>query len=345
MKNETMMLQIHAKGEIVSSNFPEFDRWVRDGLKTVNMDLVTDDDFADAETVVKNLVTVEDGIKAAKVAMLAQAEQLHQAFADMDNLSDDTAKVRLGLARQITKRKEEIREQLLESALASVDCAPRHRHRYSRSLSEAMKGKKNLASITKALEVIVACHNASIKKSRSKIDALIADYGTSLVMDRFELEIETPDHVEQELRRRVEAHLAEIERQRLQAVVDKSRAEAAALRQAEIARQHAEAKAAQAEAKVVPFTPAVGTAPALAPSRTVGPPQRPAPEPPDWRGPQEPDPVKDWQWFGKVFITAMSAVKEARAQLTDADAIARASVLSEWVNDGWKAANRKGDGQ
>jgi hypothetical protein len=64
--------------------------------------------------------------------------------------------------------------------------------------------------------------------------------------------------------------------------------------------------------------------------------------PTDWRGPQETEPVKDWQWFGKVFITAMSAVKEARAQLTDADAIARASVLSEWVNDGWKAANKKG---
>ena len=342
--NEPMTLQMRAEGKIVVTNLPEFAEFLRNGLATVNMTLSTDDDFIDAEAVVKNLSGAEAAIQDVKDKMLRDCEAIYEALTEMDALCAETAKVRLALTRQITKRKEEVRAELLAAATATLACAERMRPTFSRSLTEAMKGKKNLDSIKKSLDVMVACHNAQIRRSRGKIDAFIEQHGASMVMDIVELEVKAPDLVESELARRLEAHRHEQERKALQEQAAQARAETAIA-----ARAHA--------ASVAPAPPPadrgeIGSdrlvhAPAMSfgPGRQAthnGPPSRPnsSPTPPVATAPPQ-TPVAEWKWFFGQLAAAFAPIKEAKAKLTTGKAIRAAEIFTDGVNAAAKAAREE----
>ena len=326
MKDNPMTLMIRAKGEIVSTNYPEFSVWVRSGLDSVNMDLTTDDEFVEADSVVKNLTLIEDGIKSAKDAMLRDAKSLYDILTEMDGLCADTARVRLALSKQITKRKDEVRAELLSTAMESLDCSPNHRHHFARSLGEAIKGKKNLDSIQRSLCATVSIHNGMIRRSRSIIVAHVAAHGLSLVMDAKELEIKTPDSVEAELRRRVECHASEVERNRLRAEADAARAEAARLAREHAAREHAK----PAPEPALPIAPRTITTEhrSNGPDRVVvsGDTGNPVCQ------------VAEWMEFWNIVAAAFAPVKEAKGKLRHEANIRAANILSYGVNESAKEA-------
>jgi hypothetical protein len=273
--------------------------------------------------------------------MLRDAKKLYDALTDMDTLCADTAKVRLALSKQIAKRKDEVRAELLSTAMESLICAPGQRHWFSRSLSEAMKGKKTLESITRSLEVTAAIHNGMIRKSRAKIEAFTAQHGIALVMDRDELEIKTPEVVESELRRRVEAQQAEVERRRLQAEADAARAD-----NARIAAEKAREERARIQAEAKPDSPPATPAPEMTTdNRSDGtrlkvvnfPTRQPQPEA------AEPQMTKnaEWQEFWKVVLAAFAPIKEARANLKHEGNIRAAEVFAKWVNEAAKVAREE----
>lgn len=307
---ELIPLTVQTRGEVISSNVDEFRELVRDALSRINLELKSDEEFGQAELDVKALKGAEDAVKAAKEKALADAKQLQALFDALDDTAEEIRLPRLELEKLIAARKEEVKNEILTEALARLECAPRLRAgSFGKGLKEALKGKRTVDSMRKALEVLVITHNAMIAKSSSALDAFVAEHGPELVMDREDLEVRTPDAVEAELRRRLELKRAEETRKRLAAEAEQAKAEIAGM------------KREAAEAKKPPLPPiGVSTTPR-----------------------RESKPVTlelgvsaEWEGFKAKVIAAFAPVKEARAGLQSPENIAKAAAFAEAVGRAWK---------
>lgn len=327
MSTELITLTIEAKGEVISSNFPAFAEMVRSRLGEINRDLKTDEDFDQADAHAKAIAGAEASLKAAKDKALADAEQLHALFSQIDDLSGDLAAARLDLTKQIAKRKEEVRTELIEEALATFDIDPRDaRNKYLTGLQTAIKGKRTVESMRTALRIYATTSQAVIGKTREVLDRFETAHGKELVMDRRELELQRPDAVEAELRRRREAKKAEDERKRLADVAAKARAEAD------------QAKRDLAEANKPPLPPAA--VPGEANSHRM-----PALAPLPCAAAESGHPVQEcaaeWTRFAHLLMAAFAPVKAARAELKHPENIAKAQEFALAIGAAWKAANTK----
>jgi hypothetical protein len=309
---ELIPLTIETRGEVIASNVDEFRELVRGALANINRELKTDEEFGQAELDVKALKGAEDAVKAAKEKALADAEQLNALFRALDETGEEIRAPRLELEKLIAKRKEEVKNELVTEALAKLECAPRLRaSAYGRSLQEAIKGKRTLDSMRKALDVTVTTHNALIGQARIAIDTFTWEHGKELVLDAEDLEVKGLDAVNAELRRRLEAVKAEEERKRLAAEAEKAKAEVAQI------------KRDAAEVSKPPLPPVAS--PAAAP--------RPAPSAVE---PPAADAGTEWEAFKAKVMAAFAPVKEARAALQCPENQAKAQAFAEAVGQAWK---------
>ncbi|WP_193211435.1 hypothetical protein [Luteolibacter marinus] len=312
---ELIPLAIETRGEVIASNVDEFRELVRGALSNINRELKSDEEFGQAELDVKALKGAEDAVRSAKEKALADAEQLQALFAALDETAEEIRAPRLELEKLIAKRKEEVKTELITEALGRLVCAPRLRAgTFGRSLTEAIKGKRTLDSMRKALDVMVATHNAMIEKSRVAIDTFTWEHGKELVMDAEDLEIKGPDNVNGELRRRLELFRAEEEKKRLQAEAEKAKAEVAGMKQ----------EAAEAAKPPVPAPPKIGSIP-------VGKSALPDTGPP---------PVADeWARFRASCLEAFRPLRAAREALQNPENVVKAQRFADAMNAAWKEAN------
>lgn len=323
-KPEIMALVIEAKGEIISSNFPAFADHVREHLATFNRDLVSDEDFDQADKDAKAIAAAESSLKSAKESALAEMEQLNELFAQIDGLTGELSAARLDLTKQIAKRKDEVKAELIAEYTAKLDCAPRLRAgTYGKSLLETIKGKRTLDSMRKALEVTVTIHNGTIGKNRKAIESFETTHGPGMVPDAEELETKSPDSVEGELRRRFEAKKAAEEAARLKAEAEQAKADAAAaVKQAEAAVKHS---------NVVPITPAPLPTPPKIGSIPVG---TSSPAPLTLSNEITED--QEWAQVKQTVVAAFALIKEHRERLTHEINRERLVEFGAGVNAAWK---------
>ena len=302
-----IILNIEAKGEIVSSNFPAFAEMVRARLGEINRELATDDDFDQADQDAKAIAGAEASLKSAKEKALADAEQLHALFEGIDGLSAELAAARLDLAGQIKKRKEELKNEIVEEFLAAFDIDPRDaRKHFLKGLQESIKGKRTVESMRTSCRIYQTTQQARITEARATIAKFEAKFGPDLTMDRRELELKGNDAVEAELVRRHEAKAANEEKAKLQKLADEAKAEAAKLK-VEIA----EAGKPPAPPENVEQGPWKAEAPAMT----------------------EDDELKA---FRAVCLAAFAQIKYAKEKLTYSKNIAKAQGFGNVVNTGWR---------
>jgi hypothetical protein len=309
MKTEILTLAIEAKGEVISSNFPAFAGMVRARLGEINRELATDEDFDQADSDAKAIANAEAALKEAKEKALADAEQLHQLFEQIDGLSGDLAKARLDLTKQITKRKEEVKAELVDAALAGFDIDPAMaRREFTKAIADAMKGKRTVETMRQAATVYVTIRRATIHKSRAAIESFEAAHGAELTMDKRELELKTPDSVDAELRRRFEAAKAAKEAEQLRAEVAAAKAEAD---KANALREEAAKPAAPPAAPKVEIQAPVIEGEAITAD-------------------------EEWFAFKAAVILAFTELKAARGKLTHSKNTAKAQGLANGFNAVWK---------
>lgn len=227
--NALIAIEVQAEGRVISSNLDEFRAQVRAALATIQRNPTTDEEFAQAELDVKTLKTAKQQITEAKAKALASAEQLHRLFAAFDEAGEEIDADRLALEKQIAKRKEEVKAGLVDEALdmLGIDEARARRH-YAAKLADAMKGKRTLDTMRKALTIYATTQAAVIRRSRELIEQFIASHGRELVPDALDLELKSPELVEGDLRRRLEIRKLEAQRRELEAEAAKQAAERAA---------------------------------------------------------------------------------------------------------------------
>lgn len=294
-------LTVSMTGE-VKSNLAEFRSAITSRIAEINMEPSTDVEFGQAVEDVKMLSTAEATIKDVKDKALAQAEEIYATLTGLDKCAEDLRQPRLHLEKVIKARKDEIKQDIIQEGIDSLDCAKRHRDAaFGNSIREAIKGKKTTDSMKKAVEVMVVTHNARINKSRNVIAEFIKEHGESLVMDAEDMEIRAIEYVEGELRRRLEQHKMIQEKKELESKAKASQEEAA--------------KAKQAEKNDFDL---------------------PDPSKGNKATPAAPDADSELQWITDQVVFAFSPLREIREKIQDRQNLERFDGLRDAINKAWK---------
>ena len=164
-------LRIEVTGAVTASNLAEFKATALGAIRSVNRELRTDQDFADAEKAVKWCADVEARLKAAKEHALSQTADIDALFRALDEIAAEARTVRLDVDKLVKRRKDEVREQAvlaarraLEQHIAALqaELAPMRLQPVVADFAGAIKGLRSIASMQDALDTTLA---------RAKIDA------------------------------------------------------------------------------------------------------------------------------------------------------------------------------
>lgn len=113
-------LRIEVTGMVTASNLAEFKQTALSAIASVNRDLQSDQDFADAERAVRWCGDIEERLAAAKQHALSQTASIDELFRTMDDISAEARRVRLDLDKLVKSRKESIRGELVADGMAKL---------------------------------------------------------------------------------------------------------------------------------------------------------------------------------------------------------------------------------
>jgi putative phage-type endonuclease len=160
-------LRIEIVGKVTASNLEAFRDRALEAVGAVRTELVTDQDFADAEKSIKWCKEAETRLAAAKDAALAQTADIDRLFKTVAEVSEAFRQTRLGLEKSVKAQKEAIKERIVMAALEEfrehlkAPFAEFAKHGLTFSMAQpafgdAIKGLKTRASIESATSSCLA---------------------------------------------------------------------------------------------------------------------------------------------------------------------------------------------
>lgn len=164
-------LMVEIEGAVKQSNLTVYQGQALAFIESINTNLVTDQDFADAEETVKFCDKAENELDLIKGQALSQTVQIDELFRTIDTLREAMRTKRLELTRLVKSRKDEIRAEIVTGAKEALN---EHINTLNAQLGAvrlpaisadfvtAIKGKKTLTSLQSA---------ANDELARAKIEA------------------------------------------------------------------------------------------------------------------------------------------------------------------------------
>lgn len=164
-------LMVEIEGAVKQSNLTVYQGQALAFIESINTNLSTDQDFADAEETVKFCEKAEGELDLIKQQALSQTEQIDTLFRTIDTLREAMRSKRLALTKLVKSRKDEIRADIVSKAktalnehisalnvqLGTVRLPP-----IPADFATAIKGKKTVASLHSS---------ANDELARAKIEA------------------------------------------------------------------------------------------------------------------------------------------------------------------------------
>lgn len=256
--NELPALMVEITGSVTASNLEQWRDVVTARIAAINTDLQTDNDFADADAMVKFLDDGEKRIDLVKSQAQANAADIDRVFRALDEIKASMRAKRLELDKLVTRRKESIKIEIMQ---AGKDALSAHIAGLNKRLSKvqmppvsadfaaAIKGKRNLESMRDAVSSLVAAKKIEANEIADRITINLqmltdqarqpnADY-SFLFADYAQLILKAPDDLALVIKSRIQDH--QIAEERRQA------AEREKIRAEEEAKATAKAKAEQEE--------------------------------------------------------------------------------------------------
>lgn len=172
-------LAIEITGRVVASNLAQWRDVVTARIAEIKTDLQSDQDFADADKMVKFLDEGEKRIDLVKAQAQAQASDIDAVFRALDEIKASMRAKRLELDRMVKARKEAIRIEIQQQAkdeLAAHIAALNKRlgahymPPVPADFAGAMKGKKTIASLRDAVDTELACAKIEANAIADRID-------------------------------------------------------------------------------------------------------------------------------------------------------------------------------
>ncbi len=272
---------VQATGMVTASNLSEFKEAATTFIAAIKTELVTDDDFANAEATVKFCKEAETNLDATKSSVLAQMSSVDEVVRTLDHIKKQLADKRLMLDK-LVKSEKELRKgaivtkadkdfteygMQLEAEIKPIGLNRSTISAARMSFADAIKGKKKLSAMQEAVDTALRdakfAADQEAKDIRAKLawckenaagkHALFPDLQQIITkpMDDFTLTITSRiEKAAKEEAERLEAERARIQAEEEAKARAKAQAEAAAKLAEETARIRKEEQAkAQAEAE------------------------------------------------------------------------------------------------
>lgn len=267
-------LRVDVQGMVTFSNLAEFKAGALAVLGSINRDLQSDADFADAEQTVKWAKGVEERLETAKAQALAQTADIEAVFRTIDEVAAETRRVRLDLDKLVKARKESIKGEIVAGGCAAVRThfdainATLGPHAFQppqtlqMTIGAAIKGMRSIQAMRDAVDAAVAAQKIEASQQADRVRtniAILAEHPdhASLFADRVQLcATKAPDDMRNLVAARISEH-QQREAARLEAERERIRQEEAA----RLEREQRERERAS--------TPAPQPAPAPAPAPAV----------------------------------------------------------------------------
>lgn len=327
---ENTELVISLEGKVLDSNFDEFCTKLKARIAELNRELKTDSDFDAADKDAKFLKAAEKSLEQAKADALEQAEEVQKLFAAIDDISESARESRLKLEKQIKKRKDERKREIIDTAVESVDCA--RKNKFRDRITGALKGRSNFERMEWAAENEAKEIQKEIDASRKVIAAHRNAHGELLLHDTYDLEIKPSEEVAVELERRLERKRVddEAKRQREEAERQKRDREAAEAKQTapeqnDIPPHNEIERGAATQPQAQNTAPVSGARPRQA--ATTG----------RAEAGEELSPKGELVAFKRTLMDALAPVKAARAALQHPENIKKAGEFAQALNTAYKA--------
>lgn len=176
-------IRLELTGMVTASNLPEFKEKALAVFQSINQDLVTDQDFANAEEAVKFCGDIESKIEAAKQHALSQTASIDELFRVLDEIKETARRKRLDLDKLVKTRKESRKAELVTKAVQTLeehakaldDVLPyplRWNHlAFLAGFTDAIKGRRSLASMKDGLDVVLAQQKIELNALAEKVRA------------------------------------------------------------------------------------------------------------------------------------------------------------------------------
>lgn len=257
-------LVIQIRGEVATSNLPAFQARAERFIASIKTDLVTDQDFADAEATVKFCEKAEGDLEQAKRAALEQTADIAELMRTIDHISEQLRAKRLTLQRTVKDKKELIKAGILAQvkqafadhvAALEAEIAPLRLVFQARDFAGAMKNKRTLATLQDAVDTELANTKIAIDAIAAGVRARLSWFrehaeGYEFLFADLQSVIQKADedfrltvNTRIENHKRAEAEKAEQVRQQQEAA--RMRTEAAARTQEELAAAQAKPEGAE----------------------------------------------------------------------------------------------------
>lgn len=266
-------LRIEASGAVTASNLDEFQAVVMERINAVNMDLVTDQDFADGDADGKWLRDVSAKMKEAVQRVRGGMESVDEVLRVLEQLDEIATKKAIAIEKKVKSEKDVRKDQIVLTAQRSLDghIAELNRNLGAHYLASpglvfapVVKGLKSLDSMTDKVQAELATQQATAnaaaaryKTNRAHLQQQDGDWITlfpdfSTVGAKGAEDFEALAALRIGNHKRAEAARLEAEREKIRAQVQ-AKAEAAVRAQLIEAEQTAQAGIAEArEAESLP---------------------------------------------------------------------------------------------
>jgi len=178
-------LRVEVTGMVTASNLAQYKEHALAVFAGINRDLQTEQDFADAEKIVKWCGDVESRLEAAKQHALSQTQSIDELFKAIDDIKAEARSTRLDLGKLVDKRKDEIRADIVNTARAAYtehvaglngEIYPAVINCPAPDFSGAIKGKRSLDSMRDAVDVALANGKIAADAQAKAIRANFAAY-------------------------------------------------------------------------------------------------------------------------------------------------------------------------
>lgn len=158
-------LRIEVTGMVQHSNLAEFTEHALTVFRGIKTELLTDEDFANAEKTAAWCKDVESRLDAAKQHALSQTDTIDALFRAIDSIKEEARQKRLNLEKQVKTQKESIKANIVSDAKTALQD---HINAINQSLggnwmpkidgnfAEAAKNKRTLSSLRGAVNDALA---------------------------------------------------------------------------------------------------------------------------------------------------------------------------------------------
>lgn len=156
-------LSIQIKGEVTVSNLKQYKAAAEDLISNVKTDLQTDDDFVNADAMVKFFNAAEGKLEAAKQMALGQTVSIAELMRDIDFIKDSFRSKRLTLEKLVKSQKESIKTKIIDDAYKvcaqhQLDISSEFKNINFAALTNL--SRQSFETACKSLRTLLSLHNA-----------------------------------------------------------------------------------------------------------------------------------------------------------------------------------------